>query len=140
MQFDQIKRRECGSRARRSGISVSRVPAATTSGSIGIMSERYLRGIIALVKAGKTSRRGFVQKMIQLGLTPPPANAMLGNAGAARAQPKFEYKPTKRGGGGALKVLWGQGPTLLNPHFAVGTKDQDGSRVFYEPLAAWDIE
>jgi peptide/nickel transport system substrate-binding protein len=27
---------------------------------------------------------------------------------------------------------------LLNPHFAVGTKDQDGSRIFYEPLASWD--
>src|SRR5581483_2197079 len=27
---------------------------------------------------------------------------------------------------------------LLNPHFAVGTKDQDASRIFYEPLAAWD--
>ena len=37
-----------------------------------------------------------------------------------------------------LKVLWWQGPTLLNPHFAVGTKDQDGSRIFYEPLAGWD--
>ena len=33
--------------------------------------------------------------------------------------------------------MW-QGPTLLNPHFAVGTKDQYGCRVFYEPLAAWD--
>jgi peptide/nickel transport system substrate-binding protein len=48
------------------------------------------------------------------------------------------YKPTRRGGGGALKVLWWQGATLLNPHFAVGTKDQEGSRIFYEPLAAWD--
>ena len=37
-----------------------------------------------------------------------------------------------------LKVLWWQGPTLLNPHFAIGTKDQDGSRIFYEPLAGWD--
>jgi peptide/nickel transport system substrate-binding protein len=32
------------------------------------------------------------------------------------------------------------GPTLLNPHFAVGTKDQDGSRLFYEPLAGWDAD
>ena len=30
------------------------------------------------------------------------------------------------------------GPTLLNPHFANGTKDQDGSRIFYEPLASFD--
>ena len=29
---------------------------------------------------------------------------------------------------------------MLNPHFAVGTKDQDGSRIFYEPLASWDPE
>ena len=56
------------------------------------------------------------------------------------AQSPPVYKPTKRGGGGLLKVLWWQGPTLLNPHFAVGTKDQDGSRIFYEPLAGWDAE
>jgi peptide/nickel transport system substrate-binding protein len=53
---------------------------------------------------------------------------------------KFMYKPTKRGGGGALKVLWWQGATLLNPHFAVGTKDQEGCRIFYEPLAGWDAD
>jgi peptide/nickel transport system substrate-binding protein len=37
-----------------------------------------------------------------------------------------------------LKLLWWQAPTLLNPHFGVGQKDQDASRIFYEPLAAWD--
>ena len=63
---------------------------------------------------------------------------MLASAGVAQAQSKASYKPTKRGGGGALKALWWQGATLLNPHFAVGTKDQDGSRIFYEPLASWD--
>jgi len=35
-------------------------------------------------------------------------------------------------------VLWWQGATLLQPHFANGTKDQEGSRIFYEPLAIWD--
>ena len=35
-------------------------------------------------------------------------------------------------------MLWWQGPVLLNPQFAIGTKDQEGSRIFYEPLAAWD--
>ena len=39
-----------------------------------------------------------------------------------------------------MKVLWWQAPTLLNPHFATGTKDQDGSRLFYEPLAGWDAD
>jgi len=102
------------------------------------MDEQALRGLIAKVKDGKLSRRAFVHKMLALGLTAPLASQMLDFCGVARAQAKFDYKPTKRGGGGALKVLWWQGATLLNPHFAVGTKDQEGSRIFYEPLAGWD--
>ncbi len=66
------------------------------------------------------------------------ASMLLMHAGIANSQPMPAYKPTKRGGGGALKTLWWQGPTLLQPHFANGTKDQEGSRVFYEPLAVWD--
>ncbi len=102
------------------------------------MNERELRGLIADVKVGSLSRRAFVRRMVALGLTAPLAAQMLAYNGVAMAQSKSMYKPTKAGGGGVLKVLWWQGPTLLNPHFAVGTKDQDGSRVFYEPLAAWD--
>jgi peptide/nickel transport system substrate-binding protein len=102
------------------------------------MNEQALRGLIADVKAGKMSRRSFVQKMVALGLTAPMATQMLTYSGVAMAQTKSTYKPTKRGGGGALKLLWWQGATLLNPHFAVGTKDQEGCRIFYEPLAAWD--
>ena len=102
------------------------------------MDERELRGMIDEVRSGRLSRRRFVQTMIGLGLTAPLASQMLASAGVAQAQPKLTYKPTKRGGGGALKTLWWQGATLLNPHFAIGTKDQDGSRIFYEPLASWD--
>jgi peptide/nickel transport system substrate-binding protein len=94
--------------------------------------------MIGQVKAGILGRREFVQAMIALGLTAPLAGQMLASAGVAQAQSRMAYKPTKRGGGGALKTLWWQGSTLLNPHFAVGTKDQDGSRIFYEPLASWD--
>ena len=68
------------------------------------------------------------------------ASMLLMHAGIAQAQTSSPYKPTKRGGGGALKLLWWQGATLLNPHFAGGTKDQDGSRIFYEPLAGWDSD
>jgi peptide/nickel transport system substrate-binding protein len=102
------------------------------------MQEHELRHMIGQVKAGILSRREFVQAMVALGLTAPLAGQMLASAGVAQAQSKMPYKPAKRGGGGALKVLWWQGATLLNPHFAVGTKDQDGSRIFYEPLASWD--
>jgi peptide/nickel transport system substrate-binding protein len=101
------------------------------------MKERELRGLINKVKHGKLSRRGFISQMVMLGLTAPLASQMLLSAGVAQAQSVMEYKPAKAGGGGTLKLLWWQGPTLLNPHFATGTKDQDGSRIFYEPLAAW---
>ena len=106
------------------------------------MDEKQLRRLIGRVKDGKLSRRAFVGRMLALGITAPLASEMLAFCGAARAQEKEKvpYKPTKRGGGGALKVLWWQGATLLNPHFAVGTKDQDGSRIFYEPLAGWDAD
>ena len=100
------------------------------------MDESGLRRLIAAVESGHLSRRGFVSRMVALGLTAPMATLLLGNAAQAQGTPS--YKPTKAGGGGTLKLLWWQGPTLLNPHFAVGTKDQDGSRLFYEPLAAWD--
>ncbi len=102
------------------------------------MDERGLRGLIDRVKAGGLSRRAFVKRMAAVGLTAPMATQLLAFSGVAMAQSTPVYKPTKRGGGGLLKVLWWQGPTLLNPHFAVGTKDQDASRLFYEPLAAWD--
>jgi peptide/nickel transport system substrate-binding protein len=102
------------------------------------MNERELRGLIAAVKAGRVSRRAFVHRMIGLGLTAPFATQLLAHAGLAQTPSQAEYKPTKAGGGGALKMLFWQAPTLLNPHFAVGTKDQEGSRIFYEPLAAWD--
>ena len=104
------------------------------------MQERELRGLIDRVKKGSLSRRSFVRKMAAVGLAAPFATQLLAAGGVAMAQTRAAYKPTKRGGGGTLKVLWWQGPTLLNPHFAVGTKDQDGSRIFYEPLAAWDPE
>src|SRR5438477_990056 len=102
------------------------------------MEERELRELIEEVRAGALSRRRFVQTMVGLGLTAPLAGQMLASAGVAHAQGKSAYTPTKRGGGGALKILWWQSPTLLNPHFATGTKDQDASRIFYEPLASFD--
>src|SRR5580658_4572047 len=101
------------------------------------MNEQDLRDVIEQVRRGKLSRRAFTLKMLGLGLTAPLAAQMLMHSGVAAAAEDFVYKPTKAGGGGALQTLWRQGATLLNPHFAVGTKDQDGSRIFYEPLAAW---
>src|SRR5437870_2452847 len=102
------------------------------------MKEQDLRHLIAAVKSGHVSRRTFVHRMVGLGLTAPFASRLLAHAGLAQTATQTDYKPTKAGGGGALRVLFWQAPTLLNPHFAVGTKDQEGARIFYEPLAAWD--
>src|ERR1700746_2334582 len=102
------------------------------------MIERELRELVAAVKAGRVSRRAFVDKMVGLGLTAPLATQLLAHASLAQSPTRADDKPTNAGGGGALKMLFWQAPTLLTPHFAVGTKDQEGSRIFYEPLAAWD--
>jgi peptide/nickel transport system substrate-binding protein len=103
------------------------------------MDEHALRELIREVKLGRLSRRRFVQTMVGLGVTAPLAGQMLASAGVAQAQTKAPtFNPARRGGGGSLKVLWWQAPTLLNPHFGTGTKDLDGSRIFYEPLAGYD--
>ncbi|MEO6362116.1 MAG: peptide ABC transporter substrate-binding protein, partial [Caldimonas sp.] len=102
------------------------------------MEESDLRCLIEDVRSERLPRRGFIERMVGLGLTAPMASMMLMHAGIAQAQSAPVYKPTKRGGGGPLKVLFWQGATLLQPHFANGTKDQEGSRIFYEPLAVWD--
>ena len=91
------------------------------------MNEQQLRGLIDEVKSGKLPRRSFIQQMVGLGLTAPMASMLLMHAGVAQAQTAMPaYKPTKRGGGGTLKLLWWQGPVHLNPHCAGGTKEQEG--------------
>ena len=103
------------------------------------MDPGELRQIIEQVRIGRLGRRRFIQAMVGLGLTVPMAEQMLAASGVAQAQPRASgFIPTRRGGGGQLRVLWWQAPTLLNPHFATGTKDQDAARIFYEPLAGYD--
>src|SRR6185295_15961376 len=104
------------------------------------MDERELRGWIARVKDGTITRRQFTRAMVGLGLTAPMAAQMLASSGVrvAQAQTKSGFTPTKRGGGGELKTLWWQAVSILNCHLAVGVKDNDGSRIFNEPLAGFD--
>jgi peptide/nickel transport system substrate-binding protein len=104
------------------------------------MQERDLRALIEEVRDGRLPRRSFIQRMVGLGLTAPMASMMLMHEGIAQTTPTIPYKPTKRGGGGPLKLIYWQASVHLNPHYAGGTKDQDASRIFYEPLAGWDTE
>ena len=105
------------------------------------VDEPELRRWIEHVRQGQLPRRDFIARLAALGVTTPMAGLMLLDAGIAQAQTNAApYKPTKRGGGGVLRLLLWQGPTLLNPHFATGTKDEEGTRLFYEPLIRWDAE
>jgi peptide/nickel transport system substrate-binding protein len=92
-----------------------------------------------LLEIAQLPRRQALQQLLALGLTLPMAHAVLAQAAPGAPAPATPaYAPTRRGGGGALKLLFWQGPTQLNPHFATGTKDADAARVFFEPLARWD--
>ena len=102
------------------------------------MNENEIRGLVGQVKQGTLSRRSFIQKVAAAGIAAPIASQILVWNDVAMAEATLPYKPTKAGGGGPLKILVWQAPTLLNPHFALGTKDQIASRVFFEPLAGWD--
>ena len=80
-------------------------------------------------------RRGFA-----LAVTAAMALAACTQPGATpSAAPSATAAPVaQRGAGGELKILYWQAPTILNPHQATGTKDNDASRLVVEPLASWD--
>jgi len=103
------------------------------------MTEHEIRQLLSDVKAGRLSRRAFVHTMVGLGLTALHASQLLTSAGVAAAQTPA-FTPTKRGGGGPLKILWWDAPTSLNPALALGVKDWNASALFYEPLVSFDLE
>ena len=100
-------------------------------------TKQTLREMLAQVKHGGLTRRRFVQALAAVGLGGPVAGHLLGAAGVATAQPReAEFTPTRRGGGGTLRILMWDAPTLLHPHFGRGLRDFTVQRIFYEPLAA----
>ncbi|HEY3109098.1 MAG TPA: peptide ABC transporter substrate-binding protein [Chloroflexota bacterium] len=68
----------------------------------------------------------------------PAAAAPAGAATRPAAAPAASAG--KRGGGGTLKLLYWQAPTIVNPHLAVGTKDNHAARICLEPLITIDAK
>ena len=68
------------------------------------MEEAELRALIEDVRTKKLARRGFIERLVGLGLSAPMASMLLMHAGVAQSQPAPVYKPTKRGGGGAARL------------------------------------
>ena len=102
------------------------------------MSEREIRGLLDDVRAGRLSRREFVRSMVAFGLSVPVASQLLAGAGLAQTSPRPTSAPSKRGGGGALRALSWDAPSLLNPILALGLKDWNACALFYEPLVYFD--
>src|SRR6266511_1873867 len=101
------------------------------------MDATTIRELVAQVHQRRLSRRRFVEGMVGLGVTAPMAAQLLGSPAPAVGQPReATFTPTRRGGGGDLRILMWDGPTLLSPHFGRGLRDFTASRIFYEPLAA----
>jgi len=107
------------------------------------LDEAALREWVHRVTHGMADRRTFLRAMTGLGLSGPFLGNLLATYRPAQAQtiqPMADVVPTRRGGGGKLRLLWWQAPTILNSHLSSGTKDVDASRVVYKPLAAFDPE
>ncbi len=93
------------------------------------------------VVKGQVSRRQFARTLLEFGLTAPFIANLLATVAPAASSTRAgqsAFQPRQRGGGGRLRLLWWQAPTILNAHLAVGVKDADASRVVYEPLAAFN--
>jgi peptide/nickel transport system substrate-binding protein len=125
-----------------------------------VSADWTVQGLVEDYKAGRISRRGFVSKLVGVGVSIPVISAILAACGgdsnesggaASQAtsgpgvattapQAAGTFTPKQRGEGGQVKVFWWQAPSTLNPHMSSGTKDRDGSSIFYEQLAYYDSE
>ena len=106
------------------------------------LEEHELREWVWRVAHGEASRRHFLHTMLGLGLSGPLIADLLATYAPAAAQGTHDaqqaFTPTGRGGGGKLRLLYWQAPTILNAHFAAGQKDVDASRIVSEPLISID--
>ncbi len=102
------------------------------------LEERVLRTWVRRVATGEANRREFIRALLGLGLSGPLIAEMLATRTSALAQgPSVvhpPFTPSRRGGGGKLRLLYWNAPTILNAHFATGARDVAAARVVSEPL------
>ena len=97
------------------------------------------------LRAGRISRRDFLQRAAALGVATPVALGVLRltdvaaqdatpGTGVPPAAPTSGTEGQTRGAGGELKLLQWQAPTTLNMHLAGSFKDQLAACLVTEPL------
>ena len=108
------------------------------------LEEHELPAWVRRVASGEASRRDFIRTMLGLGLSGPLIAEVLATSASAAAQgtrvAQPTFIPTRRGGGGKLRLLYWQAPTVLNAHFSRSPSDWDASRVVCESLISTDPE
>jgi len=73
--------------------------------------------------------------------TSAPATAGVPGAAAPTATSAAQAAPaSKPGGGGTLKLLWWQAPTILNAHLSLATKDVGAVRIYADPLVDFNAQ
>ena len=84
------------------------------------LEEHGLRAWVQRVAHGAASRRQFLRILLGLGLAGPVIADLLAAHTPAAAQDTRvappTFTPTRRGGGGKLRLLYWQAPTILNRH------------------------
>src|SRR5262245_57794055 len=112
------------------------------------MLDWNFRNLIEDFKAGRISRRRFIATLTRAGVPIGVVATVLASCtGKERASSSADknpvldntpFEPKQRGGGGQLKLLWWQAPSILNGHMSNGTKDFDAASMFYEQLLYLD--
>ncbi len=126
----------CGSIPSATQVAPTVAAAATQVTGAATQVASTAPGAAATVAAGATT---VASAAPGVGATAAAAATNPAGAATAVATAVSGAAGGKRGGGGVLKLLWWQGPAILNPHLAAGTKDFDASRVVYEPLVTFDL-
>jgi peptide/nickel transport system substrate-binding protein len=107
------------------------------------LSAPVIAGLLAACGGdGDDDAAGADQPTAATGASQPSATSpgAAATAPTGATEPAAASAPAQAGGGGLLRLLWWQAPTVINPHFSLGGKDTDASRVCYEPLADYDRE
>ena len=111
------------------------------------MLDWNLRSILEDLKAGRISRRQFITTLTRTGIPIGVVATLLASCSSKGSDEPKEtaptdegpsFEPKQRGGGGQLKLLWWQAPSILNGHMSNGTKDYDAASMFYEQLLYLD--